>query len=885
MSEPVSNPSRHRLPGWAMRLLRWLTPLYHRDVVIGDFAEIYRSIAASRGRGRALGWYWAQVARSMPAFLSTSFYFGGSMLRNYLVIALRNVRKHKGYAVLNISGLALGIACFLLILLYVQDERAYDRFYEQADQIYRVAIHEVTPTSDAWYPLTPFPLAATLAADYPEVLHATRVRTRRSYAVQYEDHLFDEARIHRADSNFFEVFRLPFIHGDPKTALQELSSVVITASIAKKYFGDDDPMGKVLDVKDGITRSTPYTVTGVIEDLPAQTHFHFDLLMSWYRAGEARRLRQGWFGYGVYTYFVLDERRRPEDLEARFPDMLMQYGGPQFAEHGLSFEEHLAAGNGYHYILQPLTDIHLHSNMGWEIEPNGNITYVYLFAAIALFILLIACVNYMNLATARSALRAREIGVRKVMGSGRRQLVTQILIESVMMAVIAVGVALVLVEGVLSVFNAFTGKALSVGYLSTGYVLPALLGGALVVGVLAGSYPAFFLSSFRPIAVLKGSGGGGAARVALRNSLVVFQFVVSIALLAGTFVVQGQMDFLLNKKLGFEKEHVVIVEKAWALGEQRAVFKQEVLSHPGVTGLSVASTVPGSATSELFMAPEQAPQSEQHNVLITWADHDYVPTLGLDVVQGRAFDLAMATDSAAVVVNEALVQAMALEGDPVGQRIRYVGGTESYPIIGVVSDFHLKSLHDQIEPFAYFIGGTGAGLAAVRIRSDDVPGVLADLETTWAQFVPDKPFKYTFLEDDLAALYRAEEQTRTLFGVFSVLAIVIACLGLFGLSAFIAERRTREIGVRKVLGATVGGIVLLLSRDFLKLVSVAFVVAIPVTYFVMHRWLEGFAYRVAISWWVFLVAGLAALVIALLTVGYQSVKAARTNPVEALRYE
>ena len=888
MSQHASKrpPPRDRLPGWAVQVLRWLLPPYHRDVVIGDFAELYRQIVVARGRGRALCWYWAQVFKSMPAFVSTGFYFGGSMLRNYLVIALRNVRKHKGYAVLNVSGLALGIACFLLILLYVQDERSYDRFYEQADQIYRIAIHEVIPTGDAFYPLSPFPLAATLVSDYPEVLRATRVRTRRAYAVQYEDHLFDETRIHRADSNFFEVFQLPFIQGDPKTALMEPSSVVITASVAKKYFGAEDPMGKVLDVKDGITRSSPYTVTGVIEDLPAQTHFHFDLLMSWHRVGEVRRVYSSWFGYGVYTYLVLDERHRPEALEAKFPEMLERYGGPQMAEaRGLSFEEHLAAGNGYHYFMQPLSRIHLESNMGWEIEPNGNITYVYLFAAIALFILLIACVNYMNLATARSVLRAREIGVRKVMGSGRRQLITQILVESVLMTVLAVGVALLLVEGVLPLFNAFTGKALAVGYLESGWVLSALLGGAVVIGILAGSYPAFFLSSFRPITVLQGAGRSGRSQAALRNSLVVFQFVISIALLAGTFVVQGQMDFLLNKKLGFDKEHVVVVEKAWALGQQRPVFKQEVLNHPDVTSFSVTSAMPGRAATELFMAPEMAPPSEQHNVLVMWADHDFVSTMGFDLTHGRIFDEAMATDSTAVIVNQALVRSMALTGDPIGQRIRFTGDDEAYPIVGVVNDFHVKSLHDEIEPIAYFIVDTRVHLAVVRIRSEDVSGVLADLEQTWTQFVPDKPFKYSFLEDDLAQLYRAEEQTRTLFGVFALLAIAIACLGLFGLSAFIAERRTREIGVRKVLGATVSGIVLMLSRDFLKLLGIAFVVAVPVAYFVMHQWLEGFAYRIEISWWIFLIAGLTALVIALLTVSYQSVRAARANPVEVLRYE
>ena len=873
------------LPAWAVRLLRWMTPGYHRDIIVGDFAEVYRYIATSRGQGHALWWYWGQILKSMPAFLSTGLYVGGSMLKNYLTIAFRAFRKQKGYAFLNISGLALGVACCVLILLFVQDEWSYDRFYEDADRIYRVAIEETTPTSKALYPLTPFPLAATLVADYPEVLHATRVRARQAFAVQYEDKLFDETRIHRADSNFFEVFKLPFIRGNPQTALLEPSSVVITSSTAARYFGDEDPIGKVLDVKNGVTRSTPYTVTGVVADLPAQTHFHFDMLMSWYRAGEPRRVRQNWFGYGVYTYFLLDERRLPEDLAAKFPDMLMRYGGPEFAERGLSFEEHLAAGNTYRYFLQPLPRIHLESNMGWEIEPNGNITYVYLFAAIALFILLIACVNYMNLATARSSLRAREIGVRKVMGSGRRQLISQILVESVLTVFIAVGVALLLVEGLLSAFNTFTGKDLAVGYLDNGVVIPALLGGILIIGVMAGSYPALFLSSFQPVTVLKGTGRSGRSQAVLRNSLVVFQFVISIALLAGTFVVQGQMDLLLNKQLGFEQEHVIVLEKTWALGDQRAVFKQEVLKHPDVVGFSVTSTVPGRAIPELFMAPEQAPASEQHNVLITWADHDFAETLGFEVVQGRSFDGALATDSAAVVVNETLVRNMAFQGDPLGQRIRFGSDSDSYPIIGVVKDFHVKSLHAEIEPFAYFMQDIALRSAVARVKSYDVPATLAALEETWATFVPDKPFAYSFLEEDIAALYQAEVQTRTLFGMFSVLAIVIACLGLFGLSAFIAERRTREIGVRKVLGATVSGIVLLLSKDFLKLIGVAFLVAVPVAYLAMHRWLEGFAYRIDIAWWVFLVAGLVALAIAMVTVSIQSMKAARANPVEALRYE
>ena len=883
---PHSEQGGVELPRWAERLLLRLVPFRNRDTVVGDFAEIYYHVAAREGHRQALWWYWGQVLKSMPAFFSNGLYYGGDMLKNYFKIAFRNFKKHKGYAFVNLSGFALGIACCLLILLYVQDELSYDRFHEQADEIYRVAIREVTPTSDVLYPLTPYPLAATLVADFPEVRHATRLRRRQALAISYGDQLFDETRIHRADSNFFEVFQLPFLQGHPKTALRNPSSVVITASIARKYFGDDDPMGKVLDFKDGITYSTPYTVTGVIEDVPRQSHFDFDFLLSWRRAGDEPRVRQNWFGYGVYTYFVLDERQRPEDLEAKFPAMLRRYGGPQIEEgRGLSFDEHLAAGNEYHYFLQPLTDIHLYSNMNWEIEPNGSITYIYLFTAIAFFILLLACVNYMNLTTARSVRRAREVGMRKVMGSSRRQLMAQLLTESVLMTGIAFLLALLLLEGVRPGFNAFTGKSIAVGYALDGYLLPALLGGALLIGMLAGSYPAFFLSSFRPVMILKGQGAPGVSRTAFRNGLVVFQFVVSIALLVGTFVVQEQMDFMQTKRLGFDKEHVVVMEKAWALGDQRAAFKQKVLSQPGVVGFSATDAVPGGSYAEIFMAPEGVARSEQYNVSVVWADHDYVQTLGLAMAQGRLFDEALASDSMAVIVNETLVRLMGLGAHPIGKRIRTPRGSTFYPILGVVEDFHFQSLREEIQPFAYFIEGGTMARAAVRIRSEDVPETLAYLEETWKQFVSDKPFAYSFLDDGIAVLYRAEEQTRTLFGMFSLLAIVIACLGLFGLSAFIAEQRTKEIGIRKVLGASVGGLVVLLSKDFVKLVGLALVVATPVAYFAMHRWLQSFAYRIEISWGIFLMAGLLALLIASLTVSYQAVRAALADPVKSLRYE
>lgn len=877
-------PRSTRLPPWAVRLLQRLAPGPRRDVIVGDFAEVFAYIAQDEGRSRALRWYGAQVLRSLPSFLSDGCSLRGTMLYNYLKVALRLLQKHKGYAAINIAGLALGLACCLLILLYVQDERSYDRFYPDAERIYRVAVNEVTPTSNVDYPLTPVPMAAALADDYPEISDATRASQRQSYTVGYEDRRFDETRIHRVDSNFFQVFRLPFLQGDPLTALSEPSTVVLTAATAEKYFGQADPIGKVILIKDGISYSTPYTVTGVLRDLPPNTHFPFDILTSWWREGDIQNESSSWLGYGVYTYLLVPEGGQGSSLEAKLPAMVERYMAPQIeAEGGVAFSEHLAAGNGYRFFLQPLTDIHLYSNTEWEIAPSGSITYVYLFAAIALFILLLACVNYMNLATARSARRMKEMGLRKVLGSARGQLMAQVLTESTVMTVVALALALVLVRLVQPAFNGLAGKDPAAG-LEFGVLVPSFLGLMLVVGLLAGSYPAFFLSAFRPAVVLNGAFHRRPGTTTLRNGLVVFQFATSMILLVGTIVVYRQIDYMLTKDLGFDREHVVIVEKAWALGNRREAFKQVVLANPNVLHTTAANALPGRSFMEWFISPEHAEPGEQYNVSIVVADHDYAQTLGLDLVRGRLFDPDRPTDSTAVVVNEALVRMMGLRGDPLGQRIGF-GNNDQYPIIGVVRDFHYKSLHHAVQPLAYFIAEGTTRFAGFRIRPQDARATLDFLEASWTRFVPEVPFSYAYVSADVEALYRAEARTKTLFSIFALLAIVIASLGLLGLTAFVTEQRTKEIGVRKVLGATAAGVVLLFSRDFLRLVLFAFVVAAPLAYLAMSRWLDGFAYRVTIAWWVLPAAGSAVLLVAGLTVCYQAARAARTNPVEALRYE
>ena len=820
--------------------------------------------------------FWAKLKHRRR--LLREFIWDVSMFKNYLKVALRTLRRHKGYTAINVAGLAVGLAGCILILLFVQDEWRYDRYHEKADRIYRAVLDTRFGGGDPInLPVAAAPLAQTMVEVFPEVEAAARLEKRVNIVVQYGEARFREDRFFYADSSIFEVLTLPLVQGDAKTALVEPNTVVLTETMAAKYFGDTPPLGKTLAVNE-----TDFLVTGVLADAPRHTHFHYDFIASFVTRPYSEDT--GWFPINYYTYLAL---RRPGDheaLEAKIPELVRTHMGADIEELvGVSYEEFLQRGDYLTYTLQPVTDIHLRSHFETELEPNGDITYVYLFSVTALLLLLIACINFMNLATARSANRAQEVGLRKVLGSHRRQLVQQFLGESILLSLLALVVALGLVILLMPLFGELAGKTLDSGFMRTGWFWLGVLVFGVVVGVMAGSYPAFFLASFRPVAVLKGGARSSAKRSGLRNTLVVFQFAVSIMLIVGTLVVQNQLEFLQTTRLGFDKEHVVVIDRVEVLGNQREAFKQAVLQHANVTHASATLLMPGGESGNNIY--RKVGDERTYAWRFFAVDTDYVETLDLELVAGRDYAPEFTADSSAILLNEAAARTLGWD-DPVGKVLETPSG-DPYEIIGVLKDFHYESLHSEIAPVVFHpLGLMGnARVLAVRIRPKEIAETLAALHAEWQAFAPDEPFDYSFLDQDFDRLYRTEERTGATFAVFSALAILLACLGLFGLAAFMAEQRTKEIGVRKVLGASVGGIVVLLSRDFVKLVALAFVLAAPVAFLAMNRWLDVFAYRIEISWPIFLMAGLTALGIALLTVSYQAIRAALADPVKALRYE
>ena len=809
------------------------------------------------------------------------------MLKNYLKIALRNLKKHKAYTFINVFGLAFGMACCIAIALFVRDEVSYDRFVDDADRIYRVALDVSLQGQEIRTAYTSRPLGPTLRTDFPEVEYATRLwyDPAGSMVVRYGDRRFPEEAVFFADSNFFDVFALPFLQGDPQTALRDPFTIVLTASMARKYFGEENPMGRVLALREPSDRDIfEYTVTGVMADLPEHSHMAFDFLASYVTQRQSRS--QSWLGFGVYTYIKLREDAEARAVEAKFPALFATYGGPQIQEaFGASLADFEAAGNHYRYVLQPLTEIYLHSNLEDELKPTGDARLVYLFAAIAVFVLLLACVNFVNLATARAARRTMEVGIRKTLGAQRFQLIGQFLAESTLLSLLALVLAVTIVQISAPLLSAITGKTLTLTAADLLRFGPVLLGLGLFAGLGAGAYPAFYMAAFQPLAVLKHHGLG--RRAWLRDVLVVFQFGIATALLACTAIVYTQMQYLLDKRLGFTPEQVVVIEGTEVM-RSREAFRQALRALPGVVRVTNASQVPGYPFDGSYFRMAGAPDDEVVALDYTYASYDYVETLGLELVEGRSLSRDFATDSLAVLLNETAVRQLGLD-DPIGQQLVWPGES-TYTIIGVLKDFHITSLHQAIDAVA-LLGPDPRNtnrpnlLAAARLRVDDLPETLATIETIWTQFAPQEPFVYAFLDQTFAQLYEAERRTSRLITFFAGLAILIACFGLFGLAAYMAEQRTKEIGIRKVFGATISGIVVLLSKDFARLVVVAIVLGAPLAYLTMQRWLEGFAYRVEMSWWIFLIAGLAALAIALATVSYQSIRAALADPVKALRYE
>ncbi|HEY4613405.1 MAG TPA: ABC transporter permease [Bacteroidota bacterium] len=804
------------------------------------------------------------------------------MFSNYIKIAIRNLLKHKAYSVINIAGLAVGLVCCLLIGLYVQDELSYDRYHEKIARLYKVVTDSRTPEKESRFALTPAPLGETFLRDFPEVESYVRLFTFFGNAsVHYGEKSFIENKIYFADSTFFSIFSIPMVAGDPVTALTQPNSIVLSETMARKYFANENPLGKSMRLNTNFN----VQISGVMADIPSNTHFHPDFLVSMSSIGMSRST-MFISNMNFHTYLVLREGATAEELEAKLPATLKQYAAPQVAERfGQSFEDRTAAGFSMAWSLLPMSNVHLYSQREYEIEANGNITTVYIFSIIALVVLLIACVNFMNLSTARAASRAKEIGVRKVVGSNRTQLLAQFFIESTVMSMLALFIALAAVELVIPEFNALAGKQIKTNFFGNGMWLFGFFGIALVVGALAGTYPAVFLSSLRPVFVLKGGLSSGKRASSIRSGLVVFQFAVSIALITGTLVVRNQLGFISGQKLGFKKEQVLVIKHASSLGQQREVFKQELLKSPTIMSASASTTVPGKLFGRSTYKDARAPSEASHVMHEMEVDAEFVPALGMKLVAGRNFSSSIASDSAAVIVNQA---AASLFGwaDPIGQKLAYPGPQAGWrgTVVGVVEDFHFESLHTQIQPLV-ILHQPGFAYISVRIQPEHTANSIQFIETTWKRFAPQQPFEFSFLDQDFETLYRAEQQTGMVFTAFATLAIFIACLGQLGLAAFVFEKRTKEIGIRKVLGASVTGVVGLLSKDFLKLVLIANLIAWPVAYTIMSQWLESFAYRIEIGWWIFALAGGLAILIAFLTVSFQAIRAATANPVEALKYE
>jgi len=803
------------------------------------------------------------------------------MFNNHLKIARRNLFKHKAYSFINIAGLAVGLACCLLISLYVKDELSYDRYHAKADRIFKVVMNARTPERESQFALTPAPLAEALVRDFPEVETATRLFTFFGEGlVKYGEKRFNEPRLYFGDSTFFDVFSIPLLSGDAKTALARPAMVVLSETAAHRYFGSEKPLGKTITVNNDFDLQ----VSGVMSDIPANTHFHCDFLIS---LASARMSRNPSFisNNNFHTYLVLRDGASPQALEVKFLAAIKKYAAAQIAARfGQTFEERLAAGYETKWSLLPITDIHLHSQREYEIEPNGNIMTVYLFSAIAVIVLLIACVNFMNLATARSAGRAKEIGIRKVAGSNRAQLLRQFLTEAILLSLLGLLAAIVLVELFLPIFNGLAGKQIQTAFFEKPGSVVVLLGLALLVGLLAGSYPAFVLSALRPALVLKSASPVSKSGAWIRRGLVVFQFAISVALIAGTLIVHNQLDFIVNRRLGFDKEQVLVIKRASALGRQRETFKQRLLQNPGVINAATSTTLPGKlygrSTYRALGAPVESPYA-MHEMYV---DEDFLPTLAITLNTGRNFSRDFATDTSAVLLNEAAVKLFGL-ANPLGQILTQPGDSLwRATVIGVVNDFHFESLHKPIQPLVVLHQPFYQYLS-IRLRPENLAATVQAVESLWREFVPQQPFEFSFLDQDFDALYRAEERTGKIFGLFAALAIFIACLGQFGLASYTIQKRTKEIGVRKVLGASATSIVGLLSKEFVKLVVIAMLIATPMAYYIMSRWLQDFAYRVTIGWQVFALAGALALVIALLTVSVQSIKAALANPAEALRYE
>lgn len=801
------------------------------------------------------------------------------MFKIQMKIAFRNIRKHLGYSLINIAGLAVGIACCILILLFVFDELSYDKFHENHNRILRVTrkwFNEDGVVNLHLGHVAP-PIGPLLKNDFPEILHSVRLIRVGGLLVGKDNTFYEAPRFFFAEEDLFKVFTFEMIAGDPDTALQDPLCIVITDEMAERYFGKEVPIGKSLTIQTSSQR-VDMKVTGIIKPLPHNSHFHADFLGSFktYEGVVGEREMQNWGSNNYATYLLMQEGNDIDRLISQLDPFIDRHYGK-----GMSERTKLE--------LQRLTDIHLYSHLDSEIEANSDITYVYVFSVIAIFILLIACINFMNLATARSAGRAKEVGLRKVVGAQRAQLIRQFLSESILTAVISLMIALGIVLLVLPLFNQFVGRDLSLNISSNFSLFLSLVLIAVIVGLISGIYPAVFLSAFKPIRVLKGNLDPGKKGLSFRTVLVVFQFAISIILIICVGVVAGQLDYMQTRNLGFDEEHVVVLPSSPAMIVRLEGFKTRLLQNPNMLSVSAAKRVPSGRlldSSGARVLSGETSQPINFRIAQLRVDYDYIPTFGMEIVAGRNFSREMGTDpEQAFILNETAVKRIGWKSpeEAIGKGFGY--GQRKGQIIGVVKDFHFESLHQEISPIVMHLSKSDLAQISVRIAPENIPQSMAFLKDIWAEMRPNYPFSYYFIDENFDQLYRSEEKLRKIFSYFAFLSVLIGCLGLFGLASYSAERRTKEIGIRKVLGASVSGITFLLSKEFTKWVLLANVIAWPAAYLIMSRWLQNFAYRTGIGIATFLLAGSIAWAIAFLTVSYQAIKASIADPVSALKYE
>ncbi len=817
------------------------------------------------------------------------------MIKNYLKVAIRSLVKRKGYTFINVFGLAMGMAVCLLIVLFIQSELGYDAFHKNGKDVYRVVLDRKYPGRSTSYSIIPSSIGESIQHEYPEVKQSTRlfnVVGNGNFFLKIGEKVFEEKRVLLADSNFFAVFTAPLLQGDAATALQKVNTAVITETTAKKYFGAASAaMGKSFTTDDDVH----YIVSGVCKDWPENAHFTFDILLSSVSFNFTRQ--PNYTGFSAHTYLLLNPNTAPASLEAKFPHIIDKYVSGAIARNfNMTYQQFQQAGNGYHYYLQPLTKIHLTSDLEAELRPNGSIKTIYIFSVIAIFILVIASINFINLSTARSVERAKEVGIRKTFGSEKKSLIAQFLIESVLVSLFSILIAILFIVLLLPLFNKVAGKELSIGYFLDPVRMLLLLLFAVAVGLVAGLYPAFILSSFKPILVLKGKFKSNKYGMALRNGLVVFQFAISVILIISTITVNRQMQYMLGDKLGFRKDHIIDIQRADLLEQKIQSFKNDVVTVPGVENISGTTAIPGQdgffgITWQAVGSGAKEPMTGRSVI----ADDQFAAVLDIKMKEGRFFSKQFLTDSLAVVLNEKAVEELGLT-NPIGARVSTTeenfngpnGAPYTYTVVGVIKDFHFQSLHQKITPLVFASAskfGNRSPALVIRVKADNFAASLAGIEKLWKQYVPERPFHYDFLDQTLADQYQAETTMQRIFTIFSVLAIFIACIGLLGLAAYATQLRMREISIRKILGANAGSIISMLSKDFLRLIIISFVVAFPLAWWGMHAWLQNFAYRTTLSWWVFALAGAIAALIALLTISFQAIKAAVANPVKSLRTE